>query len=599
MLSRAALISNLRSAVLVGAFVAGTAIVHAQTISTIAGNGASSYSGDGGLAVSAGLNRPRGVAFDASGNMYIADELNHRIRRVTPGGIITTFAGTGTGGFSGDGGQAVNAQLNQPGSLAFNANGSLIIADSQNRRIRKVNSSNGIITTIAGTGTEGFSGDGGPATSAMLRRAVDLAVDAFGNVYFADSVDHRIRKISTNGLISTVAGNGIQGYSGNGGQATSASLRFPVGIALDAAGNLYIADAGNHVVREVTTTGIIFNAAGNGTGAGTDSGSFSGDGGGAVSAGLNTPEDVVADSAGTLFIADTANNRIRKVTSNGIITTIAGTGSDGFSGDGGSALGATFNFPWAVALDASGNLLIGDAFNHRVRRVSPAGAPPPVVGGEPGPALTYYFPHLVLGEVWQTTLTYINYSSQTVTCQTHFYSDSGAPMGVPFGGTAASSRIDTLAPGGSFHAQTTADPNGPSMAGWAQASCDGPIKASLLFRAYQQGVPRAEVGVNAMTTPATKFVTFAEQKTGIAYANPSTQPALVTVTAMDTTGATLGSKSLTLLAGAHGAANIGPLLDLNSFTGSVQITSTVPIVSLSLNFEADPIFSSLPPGDLL
>ena len=172
-------------------------------------------------------------------------------------------------------------------------------------------------------------------------------------------------------------------------------------------------------------------------------------------------------------------------------------------------------------------------------------------------------------------------------------------MGVPFGGTAASSRIDTLAPGGSFHAQTTADPNGPSMAGWAQASCDGPIKASLLFRAYQQGVPRAEVGVNAMTTPATKFVTFAEQKTGIAYANPSTQPALVTVTAMNTTGGILGSKSLTLLAGAHGAENIGPLLGLNSFTGSVQITSTVPIISLSLNFEADPIFSSLPPGELL
>jgi hypothetical protein len=210
------------------------------------------------------------------------------------------------------------------------------------------------------------------AVSAQLNRPTSITIDGSGNLYIADSSNHRVRRVSSNGTITTVAGNGVQGYSGNGGSATSASLRFPLGISLDVFGNLYIADAGNHVVREVTTGGVIFNAAGNGTGAGTDTGSFSGDGGAAVSAGLNTPEDVVADTSGTLFIADTANYRIRKVTSNGIITTIGGTGSDGFSGDGGSPLQATLNLPWAVALDTGGNLLVGDMLNHRIRRISPA-----------------------------------------------------------------------------------------------------------------------------------------------------------------------------------------------------------------------------------
>ncbi|MBI4460725.1 MAG: hypothetical protein HY648_11800 [Acidobacteria bacterium] len=210
----------------------------------------------------------------------------------------------------------------------------------------------------------------------------------------------------------------------------------------------------------------------------------------------------------------------------------------------------------------------------------------------------YYFPHLALGGGWQTTLTYSNYSPETVTCTTTFYSDSGAPLSISFGGAAASSRTDTLGPGTVIHTESTANLSAPEVRGWAKAQCSGPIKASLLFRFYQQGQPIGEAGVNAMTTLATKFVSFSDQLTGVAYANPSTQTASITITAFNTAGATLASKSLTLAAGAHDAANMGPFLGLSSFRGSIQIESTVPIASLSLNAEAFPAFSSLPPGEL-
>lgn len=215
-----------------------------------------------------------------------------------------------------------------------------------------------------------------------------------------------------------------------------------------------------------------------------------------------------------------------------------------------------------------------------------------------GPATTYYFPHLAFGGGYQTTLTYVNYSQQAVSCQTTFYSDSGGAQQVPFAGGAVSSRSDQLAPGGTLHVQTQADAGGATISGWAQAQCSGPLRASLLFRLYNGGVAQGEAAVNASTTPATEFVTFAQTQTGIAYANPSATPATVTITALDSSGAALGSRSLVLQPNAHGAANIGSLLNLNSFAGSVQIMSTEPIVSLSLNAEVFPVFSSLPPGDL-
>ena len=236
------------------------------------------------------------------------------------------------------------------------------------------------------------------------------------------------------------------------------------------------------------------------------------------------------------------------------------------------------------------------------------------VGGDPtkatgtlflgGPVLeldtstSYYFPQLAFGGGWQTTVTYVNYSPQSVTCQTTFYADSGNLLLVPFVGTPSSSRTDVLAPGADLHQQTTADPAAPTANGWAVAICSSPIKASMLYRFYNQGVAQGEAGVNARPTLATEFVTFAETRTGIAYANPSPTPATVTVTVLSSAGSALGSTVLHLSPNAHGAANLGPLLGLNSFTGSVQITSTVPIVSLSLNAEAFPVFSALPPGDL-
>jgi hypothetical protein len=231
----------------------------------------------------------------------------------------------------------------------------------------------------------------------------------------------------------------------------------------------------------------------------------------------------------------------------------------------------------------------------------PAGTPlaTGTTGGTPANGTNlYYFPHMAVGGGFQTTLTYVNYSPQSVSCQTTFYSDSGAALQVPFAGASVSTRTDNLGAGADIHVQTTAGATAALLSGWAQAQCTGPVKASLLYRAYTGSVPQGEASVPASTSPATEFVTFAQTLTGVAYANPSSVPATVTIAALDSTGAALGQTTLTLQPNAHGAANVGPLLGLSSFTGSVQITSTAPIVSLSLNAEDYPVFSSLPPGDL-
>ena len=216
----------------------------------------------------------------------------------------------------------------------------------------------------------------------------------------------------------------------------------------------------------------------------------------------------------------------------------------------------------------------------------------------------YYFPHLAVGAGWQTTITYINYSPQEVTCQTDFLSDQGSPLMVSFAGRGMDiSRTEVLPPGGSVHEETNVELSAPRVAGWARATCSGPVKASLLYRRFEGGVPTGEAGVNAVTIPATRFVTFAEQGegkpgTGVAYANPSATEALVTFTARDAEGQMLARVDKSLLAGGHDAQNMAPLFGLPSFSGSLEVTSTAPIVSLSLNFEAAPVFSSLPPGEL-
>ncbi len=335
-------------------------------ITTVAGNGNSSYSGDGGAATNASLNRPSGVSVDASGNLFIADSDNNRIRKVNAKGVITTAAGNGNYGYSGDGGAATDAMLRAPQGIAVDATGNLFIADQYNNCIREV-STNGTITTVAGNGTYGYSGDGGVATNATFYYPFGVTLDATGNLFIADTFNNRIRKLNTNGIVTTCAGNGYQSYSGDGGVAINAALFYPQGIVVDNVGNLFVADSYNARIRKVDASGTITTVAGNGIGG------YSGDGGAATNASISVPEGVAVDGSGNLLIADTDNNRIRKVYTNGIITTFAGNGNAGYSGDGGAPTNASLSFPEGVAVDASGNMFIADTGNQRIREVNANG----------------------------------------------------------------------------------------------------------------------------------------------------------------------------------------------------------------------------------
>jgi len=355
------------------------AVLGSGTIATAAGDGTPGYSGDGSLAgaINAQLNWPWGVAVGPSGNIYVADANNNRVRQVaTSTDVITTVAGNGTGGYSGDGGPATGAALSYPTGLALDSAGNIYIASSGSRFcvIRKVTASTGIITTIAGSAC-GYGGDGGPAISAYLTFTSGMAVDPAGNLYIVQyqppvrrlpPTACAIRKVTAStGIITTIAGGYTCGYSGDGGPATSAELWEPAGVAVDSSGNVYIGDGSNNRVRTVNaSTGIITTVAGNGTAG------YSGDGGPAVGAELNFPAGLVVDSAGDIYFSDSQNDVIRKVSaSTGVITTVAGNGVGGHSGDGGPATGAELLYPWDVALDSFNNLYISDTQNNRVRIV--------------------------------------------------------------------------------------------------------------------------------------------------------------------------------------------------------------------------------------
>jgi hypothetical protein len=387
-----------------------------ETITTVVGTGTPGYSGDGGTAQYAELKSPAALTVDHNDNLYIADSGNYRVRKVSPTGIIATVAGNGTSGFSGDGGSAQSAQIGSISDLAVSETGDIYIADGLNGRVRKVDGttgiistvagggssnadgitatsasltpiavavdtsdnifimsgrvrrvdSSGLITTVAGSNTAGFSGDGGPASSAQLNQPRGLAVDGSGNLYIADSNNYRIRLVdAATQTINTNAGNGTVSFGGDGGPSSSARLDGPADVAIDSAGNRYIADVGNGRVRKVdAATGIISTVAGNG-----DFG-FSGDGGLATNARLSIWFRVAVDSSGTLYIADAANERVRRVdSSTNLIDTIAGNGTANFSGDGGPATQASLSFPRAVVIDRSGNIYISDSGNNRIRRI--------------------------------------------------------------------------------------------------------------------------------------------------------------------------------------------------------------------------------------
>ena len=557
------------------------------TISTVAGTGTRGFNGDGGPATDALLNFPTGLDVDTSGNLFTTDSTK-RIRKVAPDGTISTVAGNGstsTGSFSGDGGRATDAGLNRPRRVAVDASGNLFIADTGNDRIRKI-APDGTISTVAGSGLRGSSGDGGPATDAglFLLNGGDIAVDASGNLFIADSRNHRIRRVIPDGTISTIAGNGTEGFGGDGGPATDAQLSFPYGVAVDASGNLFIADSGNNRMRKVAPDGTISTVAGNG------SAGFSGDGGPATSAQLS-PTDVAVDTSGNLFIvdslvvltADPGNSRIRKVALDGTISTVAGNGTEGFSGDGGPATDAQLFRPDGVAVDAAGNLFVADNGNHRIRKVAPDGTISTVAGngelgtsgeGDGGPATDAPIRSMsgvavdtagnLFIAVWASDR--IRRVSSTVASVDFTITDRG---------------------GGSI---TTSGSAGEVRVGYGRIQAEGGSTTPsglALFGLTQNGVLVTEASVPA-AAPIQEGRIFAEVNgpvnTGLAIANPNDVDATLTFFFTDVNGVDFGSGSFTLGANQQTAKFLDqdPFNPGTTVLGTFTFASSVPIAVVAL-----------------
>jgi signal peptidase I len=333
----------------------------AGAINLFAGTGTAGSSGDGGAATAAQLNLPIGLAIDSGGSAYIADTSNGRIRKVTSGGTISTFAGGGGSSACSFSGAATSVFLFFPYGVAVDGSGNVYIADTSNNCVRKV-TPGGTVSQVAGGGSNTACSFSGAATSVSLSSPQGVTVDSSGNIYIADSGHSCVRKVTPAGTVSQVAGTGTAGFNGDGGAATAAQVNAPIGLAIDSAGNIYIADTSNNRIRKVTSGGTISTIAGGGANTAC---SFSG---AATSVSLNSPYEIAVDSSTNVFIADTNNNCVRKLAA-GTISQVAGTGTASYSGDGGAAIAATLNGPTGLALKASGDLLVSDSNNNRVRRV--------------------------------------------------------------------------------------------------------------------------------------------------------------------------------------------------------------------------------------
>lgn len=530
-------------------------------------------------ATSIPLAQPGGIAFDAAGNLYIADTDAQIVQEVNLAGIITTVAGTGEQGFSGDGGAATSADLDSPVGVAVDGGGNIYIADTHNQRIREV--TNGTITTIAGTGAAGFSGDGGTATSAMLDLPTAIAVDSKGNIYIADTNNNRIREIS-GGKISTVAGNGSQAYSGDGGQATAAGLDSPSGVAVDSVLNLYIGDTHNQRVRMVAAaTGIITTIAGTGTK------TFTADGA-AAGAALARPMGVAVDASGAVYVADSDNQRIRKISGNAV-STVAGDGTEGFSGDRGLSTNASIDTPHAVAT-SNAEVAFADTLNNRVRAVNNT-VVNTVAGLAPTGTEQIRFSGATTAVYGTGTLVvqFSNSGGGTATGTVTFFDGEGtSPATV---GTAAmtsnAATLDTShLPAGTHYliASYAGDANNAAITSGVYVYIVTPAPltaaANAVHMLYGQAVPSLTGTLTGVLTQDTGNVTAAFTTTATMTSAPGTYPIGVALT-----GTAAANYSVTL-SGSSGAVTIGQAPTTTTLTdgtatpiGGAALTLTAKVAS--------------------
>jgi hypothetical protein len=525
------------------------------TISTIAGTGTQGCTGTG-LATSATLNLPTGVKVDSSGNVYIADQTCATVRKITAStGDIAIIAGNGTNGYSGDGSAATSAELNDPTDVAIDSSGNVYIADYSNNRIRKVNTS-GVISTYAGTGTWGYSGDSGQATSAELANPSGVALDSSGNLYIADFENKRIRKVSTSGVITTVAGNGTGGDTGDGAAATSAEINGAEFIAVDGAGDFWFSDQYDDVVRKVTaSTGYISTVAGT-----KDSPGYSGDNGAATSAQLNVPTGVAVDASGNLYISDQDNYRIRMVNTSGTISTFAGTGTKGYSGDGGAPTSAELSTMYGLGVDASANLYIADTGNYRIRKVG-SGSSSPALSG-----LTCTYSTLPAG-------------AQTDACTVTLTADATSAFVVNLSSNNANVTVPS----------TVTVPQGSNSAGFTATAAAVSTAQSATLTASAGSVNEQFTIQLTATGPGLSSNTSSINFGNVTLNNPSTQTVIltstgtssVTINSITVSGTGFSESGITtpLVVNPQGTADLYVQFDptaTGSVNGTVTVSSTAP-----------------------